>query len=115
MRPLLLILTLSFALGLGCRTTQSPEGQVKDLRITAELKSKLASEVRLSTLTNINVNTTNGVVTLAGQVGSEEVKQKAEQVARSIPGVVAVTNNLQVAGEGQPAGRKAATEPPATD
>jgi len=103
MRTFLLLVALSVALSLGCRTTQSPESQVKDMRITAELKSKLVSEVRLSTLTNVNVNTTNGVVTLAGQVHNEEVRQKAEQVARSIPGVVGVTNNLQVAGQPQAA------------
>jgi hypothetical protein len=29
----------------GCRTNESPEGQVDDLEITAQLKSKLASDV----------------------------------------------------------------------
>jgi osmotically-inducible protein OsmY len=43
------------------------------------------------------VNTTNGVVTLAGQVESTEVKSKAESVAASVQGVVRVNNELQVA------------------
>jgi len=103
MRALVLLFALSLALAPGCRTTQSPESQVKDLRITTELKSRLASEVRLSTLTNVDVNTTNGVVTLSGQVSSREVKQKAGEAARAVPGVVGVTNNLQVTGEPQPA------------
>jgi osmotically-inducible protein OsmY len=47
-------------------------------------------------LTNIDVNTTNGVVTLAGQVESAEVKHSAEKVTASVPGVVRVNNNLQV-------------------
>jgi osmotically-inducible protein OsmY len=36
-----------------------------------------------------------GVVTLSGQVDSEEVKAKAEVVARAVPKVVRVVNNLQ--------------------
>jgi osmotically-inducible protein OsmY len=88
-----------WAVALACRTTQSPERQVQDAGITGEVKAKLASEVRPATLTNIEVNTTNGVVTLAGQVRSEQEKEAAEQVARSIAGVVDVNNNLQVAAE----------------
>ena len=80
----------------GCNTTQSPNRQVNDLQITTQVKAKLASDVRASSLTNIDVNTTNGVVTLAGQVESSEVKTKAERVAASVPGVVRVHNDLQV-------------------
>jgi len=83
-----------------CSTSQPPNTQVHDGRITAEVKSKLASDVRPSSLTNISVNTTNGVVTLAGQVESEEIKRNAETVARSVAGVMSINNNLQV----QPAG-----------
>ena len=39
---------------------------------------------------------TNGVVTLAGPVRSDEEKQKAEAAARSVEGVVGVNNALQV-------------------
>lgn len=79
-----------------CRTNLSPERQVSDLTITAEVKSKLASDVRLSTIANIDVNTTNGVVTLSGQVPSHEVRTRAEEVARSVRNVARVNNNLQV-------------------
>jgi hypothetical protein len=48
-------------------------------------------------VTNISVNSTNGIVTLAGQVDSAEIKVKAESAARSIPKVVRVIDNLQVA------------------
>jgi hypothetical protein len=41
---LFLLLPL-IALLSGCRTNESPEGQVDDLEITAQLKSKLASDV----------------------------------------------------------------------
>jgi len=90
------IIVLVCALLLGCRTNESPEGQVGDLQITAQVKSKLASDVGLSSVTNISVNSTNGVVTLSGQVDSSEVKTKAEAVATSVSKVVRVVNTLQV-------------------
>jgi osmotically-inducible protein OsmY len=82
---------------LGCRTNETPEGQVDDLQITAQVKSKLASDVGVSTMTNISVNSTNGVVTLAGQVDSPTAKEKAEGIARAVPKVMRVVDNLQVA------------------
>jgi osmotically-inducible protein OsmY len=92
---LLLLLPL-VALLCGCRTNESPEGQVNDLEITTQLKSKLAADVGLSSVTNISVNSTNGVVTLAGQVDTPEAKAKAEALARAVPKVVQVVNNLQI-------------------
>jgi hypothetical protein len=80
-----------------CNTTQSPNRQISDTQITAGVKTKLVSNVGASTLTNIDVNTTNGVVTLAGQVQNEQVKQSAKATALSVAGVVKVNDNLQVA------------------
>ena len=80
----------------GCNTTQSPIRQISDLQITTQVKAKLASDVRPSSLTNVDVNTTNGVVSPAGQVESAEVKRSAERVTASVPGVIRVNNNLQV-------------------
>jgi len=79
----------------GCNTVQSPNRQVSDLQITTQVKAKLAPDVRASSLTNIDVNTTNGVVTLAGEVENAEVRRSAETVTASVPGVVRVNNNLQ--------------------
>ena len=80
----------------GCNTTQSPNRQIGDLQITTQVKAKLASDVRPSSLTNVDVNTTNGIVTLAGQVESSEVKRSVEKVTASVAGVIRVNNNLQV-------------------
>jgi len=93
----LIVLLALTALLFGCRTNESPEGQVNDLEISAQVKSKLASDVGLSSVTNISVNSTNGVVTLSGQVDSDTAKAKAGAVASSVPKVVRVVNNLQVA------------------
>ena len=68
-----------------------------DLKITAQVKSQLATDVGLSSVPNIDVNSTNGVVTLSGQVDSPAIKLKAETAAKSVPKVVRVVDNLQVA------------------
>jgi hyperosmotically inducible protein len=69
--------------------------QVDDNAIHAAVKAKLTAE-RFSNLTNVDVNVTNGVVTLAGEVPNAQVKAEAEQEARSVSGVTRVINNLQV-------------------
>ena len=80
----------------GCKTTTSAGTQVDDASIKTSVKAKLAADVKLSTLTNIEVNSTNGVVTLAGQVDNPDQRKLAEQVARTVDGVVRVNNELQV-------------------
>jgi osmotically-inducible protein OsmY len=70
---------------------------VDALQITAQVKAKLASDIGVASVTNISVNSTNGVVTLSGQVDSEDIKSKAAIVAKSVPKVVRVVNFLQIA------------------
>jgi osmotically-inducible protein OsmY len=98
---LFLLLLAVISIG-GCRTNESPKAQVDDLKITAEVKSKLATEVGLSSITDIAINSTNGVVTLSGQVDSADARGKAIAVARSVPNVSRVVDNLQVAGKPGP-------------
>jgi osmotically-inducible protein OsmY len=93
----LLLLTLGCTLLISCRTNETPRAQVDDLQIMAQAKSKLVSDVGLSSVTDISVNSTNGVVTLSGQVDSAAVKEKAEATVKSVPKVVRVVNSLQVA------------------
>ena len=92
--PVALVLILA----VGCNTAQSPEQQIDDTGITASVKSKLATDVELSTITGIEVNTTNGVVTLSGQVSTDAMKRRAETITQNVDGVVRVTNNIQVSG-----------------
>ena len=96
MKALALSLALAFAL-VGCRTNETPRAQVDDLEITANIKSKLASDVGLSTVPDVSVNSTNGVVTLSGSVDSAATKSKVEEIARNVPKVARVVDNLQVA------------------
>ena len=95
------VFTLSVALCvaaavLACRGNQSLEGQAKDARLKTEIKTKLATQVDAGTLTSIEVNVTNGVVTLAGPVHSAEESSRIESVARTVPGVADVKVTLQI-------------------
>jgi osmotically-inducible protein OsmY len=92
---LLSLITL-MTVALGCRTNETPEQQLHDAEITANVKSNLAANLGASTVTNISVNVTNGVVTLAGTVHDSAERSKAIGVAQVAPNVVRVNDNLQV-------------------
>ncbi len=94
------ILTLAVSMTLAllvtaCSTTQSASTQVDDTSIHAAVKAKLTVD-RFSNIVNIDINVTNGVVTLAGQVPNAKVSSEAQDEARTVSGVVKVINNLQV-------------------
>lgn len=100
--PLTLALVLCACLaGIACRTNESPEGQVDDIQITAQVKAKLASDIGPSSVPNISVNSTNRVVTLSGQVDSVDVKAKAVAIAKDVPKVIRVVDSLQVTAKPQ--------------
>jgi BON domain len=102
--PLLLLLLVP-----GCRTNETPAAQVNDVEIMADVKSKLASDIGLTTVPDISVNSTNGVVTLSGAVDSAATRAKAEEIAHAVPHVVRVVNNIQVAP--RPAARRRSAPP----
>ena len=66
-----------------------------DAAITTKVKAAVMAEPNLKS-TDINVETKDGVVTLAGTVNSQEAKQKASQVAQSVQGVKSVSDQLVV-------------------
>ena len=66
-----------------------------DARMTAAIKAKLMSEPGVSSM-GIDVNTTGGVVTLAGSVGSHEEVAKAMRIALDTDGVAKVISTIQV-------------------
>ena len=74
---------------------------MNDFKIAAEVKSKLASNVGISSVANISVDSTNRVVTLSGQADSPEIRQKAEAGAKRVPGAVRVVDMRQVAAQPQ--------------
>jgi osmotically-inducible protein OsmY len=94
----IMMLSMFLLIGLSSATyaAQSVGGVIDDSTITTSIKAELAKDVRLGTLTGIEVNTTKGVVTLAGKVHNTEEKQMVEKIAKGTEGVVKVENNLQV-------------------
>ncbi len=87
------------ALVSGCTalTGKSAGTNVDDAGITASVKTNLASERGMQTLTSIDVDTNRGIVSLNGMVESTAAKQRAVDIARQTSGVKSVVNNLQVA------------------
>ena len=68
----------------------------KDSWLTTKVKSALAADVGLKTLTGINVDSAGSVVTLKASVDTAANKSRAEQVARGVEGVSSVKNELAV-------------------
>ena len=66
-----------------------------DAAITSEVKTKFLAEPGVSGLA-INVDTTNGVVTLKGTVKSKAEADKAVMIARNSKGVKRVVNDLKI-------------------
>jgi hyperosmotically inducible protein len=69
---------------------------VGNAALTTKVKTALASDVGMKTMTNIDVDSDNGVVTLKGKVDSAEAKKKAEQIAKKVDGVKSVKNQLRI-------------------
>jgi len=69
--------------------------RVDDASITAHVKTALLNDTHVAA-TNINVVTTNGVVTMSGSVKSKAEEMRAVEIARQTPGVRDVKSELQV-------------------
>jgi osmotically-inducible protein OsmY len=65
--------------------------------LLAKVKAKLASDVGVATLNNVNVDIRGSVVTLRGTVASDEERQAAQKAASQVSGVTSVVNALKVA------------------
>lgn len=80
---------------------ESIAGAAANARITAAIKTKLISEPGLSAFA-INVDTTDGLVTLSGKVDSHDQVAKAVKLALETDGVHKVISTLQVAASAKP-------------
>jgi hyperosmotically inducible protein len=67
-------------------TGKSAGTNVDDAKITATVKEKLTVE-NISTLTEIDVDTSRGTVHLTGNMENEELKARASNIARQVAGV----------------------------
>jgi hyperosmotically inducible protein len=75
--------------------TNKVADKMDDAAITAKVKTALMAEPGLKSL-EINVDTRDNNVTLAGTVGSPDLKQKAVQIAQGVEGVKSVNDQLVV-------------------
>ena len=64
--------------------------------LLAKVKARLASDIGVATLSNVNVDTRGSVVTLRGTVASDGQRQAAERAASQVSGVTSVVNDLKV-------------------
>jgi hyperosmotically inducible periplasmic protein len=93
------IVLLSLMLATGCTavTGKTAGTNIDDASITTSVKTNLAAERGMQTLTSVDVDTNQGVVSLNGVVDSAAAKARAAEVAAKTSGVHRVINNLQVA------------------
>ena len=82
----------------GCAVTsgQSTAGQyVDDATISTRVKARFAEDTGVSAM-RIQVETLNGTVQLSGFAASQDEKDKAGMLARGVPDVREVRNNIIV-------------------
>jgi len=68
---------------------------IDDVMISSKVKSKLIASSNIKA-GDIDVSSSQGVVTLIGRVSSESIKSEAENIARETKGVKDVNNELLV-------------------
>jgi len=81
-------LALAVSLAAGC-------AQATDATITGMIKTRLAADGRVSA-SEINVDTTKGIVTLTGNVDGQEARDAATKLARDTSGVKDVKDMISV-------------------
>jgi hyperosmotically inducible protein len=82
----------------GCATTQSPGEQVGDAELATRVKAKLAADPQVNPF-NIDVDASDGVVSLKGRVDDAETRTEAGRLAADTSGVVRVDNTITVGSE----------------
>lgn len=88
------VLTLAAALALGVASGCTRARN--DAQVAGDVQSKINADSNVPTK-QITVASSNGIVTLTGNVGSDKERQAAANDAAQVDGVKTVVNNLQVA------------------
>lgn len=86
-------LVLLLVLAAGCGTMRPPHRQMDDAVMAQTIHEALWSDPELSNF-EITVDVKAGAVTITGVVRSEEQRQRAEEIIRSVPNVKSVRNLL---------------------
>ena len=91
---LAIVLVLPLVAACGAQTIG---GAIDDATITARVKTALLNDPQVGA-TKINIDTSNGVVTMSGVVKSKAEETRAIELARQVNGVRDVKSALQVPG-----------------
>jgi hyperosmotically inducible periplasmic protein len=91
----IMILMANLLLGCAGTSTQESTGEyLDDSAITAKVKSAFVSDKQVNAL-DIQVTTFKGVVQLSGFAASQQEIDRAVEVARKVPGVKSVKNDIR--------------------
>lgn len=94
---ILMALGVSIFLTVGCQTNPQTTGHyIDDTAITTSVKTHLATDGPLKTMTQISVKTVENTVYLTGVAPTLQAKNRAEEIARQVDGVQRVVNNITV-------------------
>ena len=107
------VLLATLACGCTQQDTTVLKHKLDDAEVITAVKTKLATDEGLRTLTGIHVSSANGVVTLAGEVPGSQESSKAERLAASVDGVAKVRNDLhlETASDPQPSESRSRQKP----
>jgi len=98
MSAIKIVAIMVIAVFLGCASTPTRESTgeyIDDSTITTKVKAAIFNDPSLKVF-QINVETFKGEVQLSGSVDSDQIVNKAGEVARGIGGVKSVKNDLIV-------------------
>lgn len=97
-RPLLIAIALVVAMVAGCAGTGTRESTgeyIDDASITTRVKARFVQDEQISAL-RINVETFRGSVQLSGFANTEAERLRAVELARSVPGVKEVKDDIRL-------------------
>ena len=94
---ILMAVGVSIFLTTGCNSSPQTTGHyIDDTAITTSVKTHLATDGPLKTMTQISVKTVENTVYLTGVAATLQAKNRAEEIARQVEGVQTVVNNITV-------------------
>ena len=94
---MLIVLGVSIFLTIGCQSNPQTTGHyIDDTAITTAVKTNLAMDGPLKTMTQIRVKTVENTVYLTGVASTLQAKDRAEEIARQVEGVKSVVNEITI-------------------
>ncbi|MBK5281891.1 MAG: BON domain-containing protein [Nitrospiraceae bacterium] len=94
---ILMAVAVSIFLTTGCKSNPQTTGHyIDDTAITSAVKTHLATDGPLKTMTQISVKTVENIVYLTGVAPTMQAKNRAEEIARQVDGVQTVVNSITV-------------------